>query len=74
VGVDIDLDALRALFAVTQATDRGGFAPALDAVSAADAHQHQGLGLHRRHGKFVGPDGWHVGQDSFDCFNHDSQV
>jgi hypothetical protein len=43
VRVDIRLDAFRALFAIVQATDGGRFAPALDAVGAAHAHQHQRL-------------------------------
>nr|GEU28163.1 hypothetical protein [Tanacetum cinerariifolium] len=60
VGVDIDLDALRAFLAVVEAPDGGGLAPALDAVAADHVHQHQRLRAHGGHRQLVRADGRHV--------------
>ena len=50
VGIDGQLDAFRAFLAIGQAADGGGLADAFDAVAAAQAHDHQRLALHDRHG------------------------
>ncbi|MCY1533290.1 hypothetical protein D9M68_686120 [compost metagenome] len=69
VGVDGQLDALRAFLAIGQAADGGGFADAFDAVAAAQAHDHQRLALHDCHGQLVGADRRQVHQDGLDGEN-----
>ncbi|MNS82552.1 hypothetical protein D3C72_1163000 [compost metagenome] len=71
VAVDVLLDAFRALVAVGQATDGGGFAQAFDAVGAAQADHHQGLVLHGVHGQLVRADGRQVDDDRLDAFDQD---
>ncbi|CRR72303.1 hypothetical protein PAERUG_E16_London_17_VIM_2_04_14_06531 [Pseudomonas aeruginosa] len=68
--VEIALDALRALAAVGQATDGGGFAEALDAVAATQAEDHQGLPVHGVHGQLVRADGRQVDDDRLEALDH----
>jgi hypothetical protein len=69
VAVDVALDAFRALVAVGQATDGGGFADALDAVGTAHADDHQCLLLHGVHRQLVRPDGRQVDDDCLDALD-----
>ena len=70
MGVDISLDAFRAFLAVVQAADGGRFAPAGDAVGAADPYQDQGLRVHGGDGQLVGADRRHIQQKGFDMVDH----
>ncbi|MNV58001.1 hypothetical protein D3C71_1503580 [compost metagenome] len=69
IGIDGQLDAFGAFFAIGQAADGGGFPNAFDVVAALQAHDHQRLALHDRHGQLMGADGGQVHQNGFDREN-----
>ena len=59
-GVDGELDALRALVAIAQPTDRGSLADALDAVVSLNPDKDDGLAVHGRHCEHMRPDRRHI--------------
>ena len=69
VGVDRELDALRAFLAVAQAADRRAFADADDTVRAMDANDHDGLAVHRRHRENMRPNGRKIDQKGLDLID-----
>lgn len=66
VTINVDLDAVGAFVAVTQAADGGGLTDALDAIAAAHSDDHQGLVLQGVHGQLVRANGWQIDDKGLD--------
>jgi hypothetical protein len=69
VGIDCELNALRAFIAVAQAADRRAFTDSDDFVRTADLNDHDRLAVHRRHRENMRPNGRQIGQKSLDTID-----